>query len=551
MSRFRLITLLCVALTAALVATRGASAQGDLDGLRFASVDTSMGQIVLLLDEERAPITVESFITSVEAGYYDGLLLHRVIANPNAPDRVVQGGVFDATYGVRPWREGLTGLTNEWQNGLINERGTIAMARQRDANSALTQFFFNHADNFDLSQPLVGGAGYAVFGAVIDGMDVVDAMSLVATARKTTKQFSIVLRDAPDEEIIIDSVRMMESGDLGDEAIEAARAWDERVAGMDDRLATFQEERELAANRRLWFREWRGELQNQGVASRREQYPAELERLEEVLAEIESVPADGEGVKVSVTDEGEGRAVTEDDVIVFDFAGWTIGDQEQVFAATALENNGFARAASVNALPGYDRTRPLAPVVEAVTGTNVGSRLLVYIPSLLAYGASGTPRPPVPPNSDLLMEIEIEDVLPTFEEMRAALEDARTTESGIEYAILKDGTSSGPTEIEDRVTTVYAGFLDQNGALFDAGLAQFHVGGVIQGWQQTLLDMRVGEARVIRLPGELGYGERGSPPRIPPNADLVFYIKLKSFDSFAPVVQQKLEESKSEGDADG
>ncbi|MCO6437371.1 MAG: peptidylprolyl isomerase [Phycisphaerae bacterium] len=132
-------------------------------------MQTTLGDIVIELDAEKAPISVENFLKYVKSGYYEGTIFHRVI-----PTFMIQGGGFDAE--MNPKSSGLMPpIKNEWQNGLKNVRGTIAMARQGgNADSATSQFFINVVDNEFLDKPQPDGAAYAVFGKVVDGMDVVD-----------------------------------------------------------------------------------------------------------------------------------------------------------------------------------------------------------------------------------------------------------------------------------------------------------------------------------------------------------------------------------------
>ncbi len=137
------------------------------------TMTTSMGEIVLELDPEKAPITCENFDRYVREGHYDGTIFHRVIDN-----FMIQGGGFDQDFNQKPTHEG---IKNEWQNGLSNLRGTIAMARLgNQPDSATAQFFINVNDNTFLDQPR-DGAGYAVFGRVVEGMDVVDAIRRTPT----------------------------------------------------------------------------------------------------------------------------------------------------------------------------------------------------------------------------------------------------------------------------------------------------------------------------------------------------------------------------------
>jgi len=139
-------------------------AKGDAKHPRVL-LETSMGNILIELDAEKAPITVENFLKYVDDGFYDGTVFHRVV-----PTFMIQGGGFTPDGKEKATRPP---IKNEWANGLKNKRGTIAMARTAAPDSATAQFFINVKDNLFLSEPR-GGAGYAVFGEVVEGMDVVD-----------------------------------------------------------------------------------------------------------------------------------------------------------------------------------------------------------------------------------------------------------------------------------------------------------------------------------------------------------------------------------------
>jgi peptidyl-prolyl cis-trans isomerase A (cyclophilin A) len=159
-------------------------------------IDTSMGEITVELDAEKAPISTENFLKYVDDKFYDGLIFHRVI-----PRFMIQGGGFDPE--LSPKEKGRrAAIRNESGNGLTNTRGTIAMARTRDPNSATNQFYINHKDNPFLDQ----GAGYAVFGKVTGGMDVVDKIASTRTvqSRATDGQ---PLEALPAEPIVIKSIR--------------------------------------------------------------------------------------------------------------------------------------------------------------------------------------------------------------------------------------------------------------------------------------------------------------------------------------------------------
>lgn len=154
-------------------------------------LETSSGSITLELDAGKAPITVENFLKYVDAGFYDNLIFHRV-----KPGFMIQGGGMDDQMAEKREKHGP--IKNESGNGLTNTRGTIAMARTNDPDSATCQFFINLVDNGFLDTP---GRGYAVFGKVVGGMDVVDAIARAATTSRAGHQ------DVPVKPIYIKSAK--------------------------------------------------------------------------------------------------------------------------------------------------------------------------------------------------------------------------------------------------------------------------------------------------------------------------------------------------------
>jgi cyclophilin family peptidyl-prolyl cis-trans isomerase len=168
-------------------------------------LDTSLGKIKVELNAEKAPITVKNFLSYVDDKFYDGVIFHRVIA-----DFMVQGGGFKD--GAE--KETKETIKNEWQNGLANKRGTISMARlSGQPDSASAQFFINLKDNAFLDKAQPDGAAYAVFGKVIEGMDVVDKIAAVKTGPKImTAKGGRKSRfdDVPVEDIVIKSIRKVE-----------------------------------------------------------------------------------------------------------------------------------------------------------------------------------------------------------------------------------------------------------------------------------------------------------------------------------------------------
>lgn len=159
-------------------------------------LETSKGAIVIELDQAKAPVTVGNFLEYVRSGFFDGTIFHRVI-----PKFMVQGGGFTPAMEQKQAREP---IVNEAANGLANKRGTIAMARTSDPNSASSQFFINLVDNGFLDKAQAqDGVGYCVFGKVVEGMSVVDAIAAVQTG--TVGQFQGV----PLQPIVIKSATVV------------------------------------------------------------------------------------------------------------------------------------------------------------------------------------------------------------------------------------------------------------------------------------------------------------------------------------------------------
>ena len=160
---------------------------------------TTDGDITIELFADKSPITVENFLRYVDDGHYDGTVFHRVISN-----FMIQGGGFDAELKEKPTRDP---IVNESKNKLHNTRGTLAMARTSDPDSAAAQFFINQRSNLRLDW--AGGKdGYTVFGEVIDGMQIVDIISLAdtGTAQAQTARGPNIFQDVPVQPIVVLSV---------------------------------------------------------------------------------------------------------------------------------------------------------------------------------------------------------------------------------------------------------------------------------------------------------------------------------------------------------
>ncbi|HPO92931.1 MAG TPA: peptidylprolyl isomerase [Phycisphaerales bacterium] len=194
-----------------------ASKEQEVAKVYYVKMSTSQGDIVIELDNEHAPISTKNFLSYVDKKHYDGTIFHRVI-----PGFMIQGGNFLPNMSEKKTD---APIKNEWQNGLKNTRGTLAMARTAVADSATSQFFINVADNNFLDQPR-DGAAYAVFGRVVSGMDVVDKIVGVPTVSKGPH------KDVPRDPVTINSVTRlteeeaksaMASGGGKEEAAEPAK----------------------------------------------------------------------------------------------------------------------------------------------------------------------------------------------------------------------------------------------------------------------------------------------------------------------------------------
>ena len=175
-------------------------------------IQTSEGNIKVELYADKAPATVENFLAYARDGFYAGTIFHRVIDG-----FMIQGGGFDAQMQQKPTR---APIANEANNGLKNEIGTLAMARTQDPNSATAQFFINVADNafLDHTAPDIRGWGYAVFGKVTEGMDVVNKITKVATGNQGMHQ------NVPATPVVIESVTVIEAVPAAGEAVAPADA---------------------------------------------------------------------------------------------------------------------------------------------------------------------------------------------------------------------------------------------------------------------------------------------------------------------------------------
>lgn len=209
----RRFTLLVLALLPALALGDPSKEAANSAAAKSAKVllKTNQGDIVLALDAAKAPVTVENFLGYVKKKHYDGTVFHRVIDG-----FMIQGGGFALTDGALVEKPSGKGIVNESQNGLQNVRGTIAMARTSDPNSATAQFFINVKDNAMLDYPSNGG--YAVFGKVVKGMDIVDKIKALPTGTSkltmihpaTGAKMEMSSQDVPTQNVVIVAASVVE-----------------------------------------------------------------------------------------------------------------------------------------------------------------------------------------------------------------------------------------------------------------------------------------------------------------------------------------------------
>ncbi len=328
---------------------------GTTDGLHpRVAIETTLGTITLQLDGEKAPISTLNFIDYAESGYYEGTIFHRVI-----PNFMVQGGglwpdMNEKSEGLRP------GIRNEWKNGVKNEKGTVAMARKGgDANSGTSQFFINVADNGFLDEPR-DGSGYAVFGKVAEGMDVVD--KILAAPRIEHPNYPAGSAVTPREPITIRKVKVV--GDYNRAALDK----------MVNAEKNAEEQKRMAEQAK----------QN--------------EALDAVIAKVEKetgqkVETTSSGLKYAVMTEGQGAQPKKTDKVTVHYRG------------TLLNGKQFDSS--------YDRGQPatfglnqvIAGWTEGVGMMKVGEKRKLIIPPNLGYGSRDMGD--IPPNSWLVFEVEL------------------------------------------------------------------------------------------------------------------------------------------------
>ena len=338
--------------------SEGATATGD--GLMpRVELKTNLGSITLRLNGEKAPISTHNFLQYVESGFYDGLIFHRVM-----PNFMIQGGGYlpDMTEKKEGVRDP---IRNEWRNGLKNKRGTIAFARTTQPDTATCQFFINVVDNapLDEARSTTGDAAYAVFGEVIEGMNVVDKIKDTPTkAHRALASMGAVVQVDP---VIISAARVL--GPYDKEKLAAAvRAASESSAAPTAAPADVPS----------------------GVPDEVRQY------LVRVAAELgKAMQKTDSGMFYFVLQDGEGRTPARTDYVKVHYTGRLLNGR--VFDSS-VQRGQPAEFALDRVIKGW---------TEGVSMMKVGEKRRLVIPPDLAYGSQGNQG--IPPNSWLIFDVEL------------------------------------------------------------------------------------------------------------------------------------------------
>ncbi|MFH0794409.1 MAG: peptidylprolyl isomerase [bacterium] len=336
--------------------------EGDFTLLPRVKMETTKGDIILQLDAEKAPISTLNFLQYAREGFYNDTIFHRVMSN-----FMIQGGGY--TVAMDEKTTGIRGpIRNEWENGLKNKRGTIVMARLGgQADSATAQFFINVVDNIPLDAPR-DGAGYAVFGNVIDGMNVVDAIRSAPVARHP--KYPSPQPVTPVEPIVIKSVSLLDKFDF--------KTMENKVREMEIKI-----------------RESQGQIARAEMEARAErekmieQFIAQKEK--ELGKKIAKTPS---GLRWAVLKEGTGAVSPKPaDTVQVHYRGTLLNGKEF--------DSSYKRGTPIS----FPLKGVIAGWTEGVGMMKVGEKRLLIIPPELGYGSRDIGD--IPPNSVLVFEVEL------------------------------------------------------------------------------------------------------------------------------------------------
>ncbi len=324
-------------------------------------LETSLGDIVVELDAEKAPITTDNFIKYADAKFFDGTIFHRVMK-----DFMIQGGghlpdLEEKKEGIRP------SIKTEWKNGLKNKKGTISMARKGgDPNSASAQFFINVVDNDRLDMAQVDGAGYTVFGKVVEGEDTVEKIRNTAVTTNPKYPGGPVV---PSETVVIKSVKVL--GDVDRSKIEAAVKTADAAAKIAEAAA---KEAQAKAN----------EAKSAEVGT----YVAKIEaETGKKATKTES------GLMYIDLKEGDGPQPQKTDNVEVHYTGWLLDGTE--FDSSVKKGTPYTFSLKGGVIQGW---------LEGVATMKVGGKRKLIVPGNLAYPAG---RPGIPPGATLVFDVEL------------------------------------------------------------------------------------------------------------------------------------------------
>ncbi len=323
-------------------------------------MDTSLGDIVLELDGEKAPVSTLNFVRYVEDKFYDGTIFHRVMKT-----FMIQGGGF--TPEVDQKQQGLRPpIKNEWKNGLKNNRGTIAMARTNQPDSATAQFFINVVDNARLDQAQADGAAYAVFGKVVEGMETVDKIKDTAVKAHPKYPGGEVV---PVETVVIKTVKVM--GEFDRAKVEASLAASESAAKEAEAKAKEAEAKAKAERIKLYE-----EAQAKGTKTE-------------------------SGLIVYDLKVGESETPKTTDKVEVHYTGWLVDGTKFDSSFDHKPPAPYPVSLSGGVIKGW---------LEGLATMKVGGKRRLIVPPDLAYGKAG--RPSIPPDATLVFDVEVMSIKP-------------------------------------------------------------------------------------------------------------------------------------------
>jgi FKBP-type peptidyl-prolyl cis-trans isomerase len=349
-------TLLLAGLTTLADATQnpGESKPASAAGLNpRVKMETSLGDIVLELDGEKAPVSTLNFIRYAEDKFYDGTIFHRVMKT-----FMIQGGGYTPEVDEKKGSRG--GIKNEWKNGLKNNRGTIAMARTNQPDTATAQFFINVVDNARLDQPQADGAAYAVFGKVVEGMETVDKIKETAVKAHPKYPGGEVV---PVETVVIKSVKVM--GEFDRAKVEASVAASESAAKEAEAKAKTEREGKLV----------------DVIKKAEEESKSKIVKTDSGLMYVDFKVGEGETPKTT-------------DKVDVHYTGWLVDGTK--FDSSVDRGTPYPVSMSGGVIKGW---------LEGLATMKVGGKRRLIIPPDLAYGKAG--RPSIPPDSTLVFDVEL------------------------------------------------------------------------------------------------------------------------------------------------